>query len=159
MTGNEPNAPGGTALLNEFQARRLHVTCQYIDKLLAEVEGILNIAASKAAFPRYSSDIAPAQQRTIEDHISRIRGQLVQVLHGQGIPRERLSIPASRAIRVMVGTIDIAVEELEPRYMRGYGDVPKAAAAELNRIVGELHGLVSKLDHYLTEEVGQDLSR
>ena len=41
--------------LNEYQARRLRVTCQYIDKLLCGVEEILNIAASKAAFPRYSA--------------------------------------------------------------------------------------------------------
>jgi hypothetical protein len=144
-------------LLNEFQARRLLVTCQYIDKLLGEVEEILNIAASKAAFPRYSGDVAPAQRRTIEDYISRIRGQLVRVLDGQGIPREQPSIPASRAIHVNLGAVDIAVEELKPQYMRGYGDLPEAAAAELNGIVGELRSLVSKLDRYLSEGVGQDL--
>jgi GTP-binding protein EngB required for normal cell division len=143
--------------LNEFQARRLRVTCQYIDKLLGEVEEILNLAASKAAFPRYSGDVAPAQRRTVEDYISRIRAQLVRVLDGQGISREKPSIPASRAIHVALGTIDIAVEELKPQYMRGYGDLPEAAATELNGIVGELRGLVSKLDRYLAEGVGQDL--
>jgi GTP-binding protein EngB required for normal cell division len=148
-----PNA----ASLNEFQARRLRVTCQYIDKLLGGVEEILNIAASKAAFPRYSGDVAPAQRRTIEDYISRIRSQLVRVLDGQGIPREKPSIPASRAIHVALGTIDIAVEELKPQYMRGYGDLREAAATELNGIVSELRCLVSKLDRYLAEGVGQDL--
>jgi GTP-binding protein EngB required for normal cell division len=143
--------------LNEFQARRLRVTCQYIDKILGGVEEILNFAASKAAFPRYSDDVAPAQRRTIEDYIARIRGQLVRVLDGQGISREKPFIPASRAIHVALGTIDIAVEELKPQYMRGYGDLPEAAATELNGIVGELRGLVSKLDRYLAEGVGQDL--
>ena len=143
--------------LNEFQARRLRVTCQYIDKILGGVEEILNFAASKAAFPRYSDDVAPAQRRTIEDYIARIRGQLVRVLDGQGISSEKPFIPASRAIHVALGTIDIAVEELKPQYMRGYGDLPEAAATELNGIVGELRGLVSKLDRYLAEGVGQDL--
>ncbi|HEV2297642.1 MAG TPA: dynamin family protein [Candidatus Acidoferrales bacterium] len=150
---NTPNAVS----LNEFQARRLRVTCQYIDKLLGEVEEILNIAASKAAFPRYSGDVAPTQRRTIEDYISRIRAQLVRVLDGQGILREKPSIPASRAIHVALGTIDIAVEELKPQYMRGYGDLPEDAATELNGIVGELRGLVSRLDRYLAEGVEQDL--
>jgi GTP-binding protein EngB required for normal cell division len=144
-------------LLNEFQARRLRVTCQYIDKLLGEIEEILRVTASKAAFPRFFPDVAPAQRRTIEDYISRLRAQLVRVLDGQGIPRESPSIPASRAIHVALGTIDIAVEELKPHYMRGYGDLPEAAATELNGIVGELRGLVSKLDRYLAEGVGQDL--
>jgi GTP-binding protein EngB required for normal cell division len=57
----------------------------------------------------------------------------------------------------MLGTIDIAVEELKPHYMHGFGDLPVAAATELNGIVGELRGLVSKLDRYLQEGVGEDL--
>jgi len=54
--------------LNAYQANRLRVTCQYIDKLLVETEGVLNAADSKAAFPRYAADILPAQRRTVEDY-------------------------------------------------------------------------------------------
>src|ERR1019366_2920609 len=96
--------------LNEFQARRLRVTCQYIDKLLGEIEEVLNVAASKAAFPRYSADVAPAQRRTIEDYIARLRAQLIRVLDGQNIPREQPSISVSHAIRVTLGSIDDAAE-------------------------------------------------
>jgi hypothetical protein len=46
--------------------------------------------------------------------------------------------------------VDIAVEELKPEHMRGYGEVPPAAAVALNGIAGELHGLVRQLDDYLT---------
>lgn len=143
--------------LNEFQANRLRITCQYIDKLLGDIEGVLNTAASKAAFPRYSCDIAPAQRRTIEDYIARVRAQLVRVLEGQGIVREKPAIPASRSVHVFLGAIDIAAEELKPKYMRGYGAVPETVATELNGIAGELSGLVSRLDRYLWEGVGQDL--
>ena len=150
---NTPSA----GLLNEFQARRLRVTCQYIDQLLGEISEILHASSSKAAFPRFLPDIAPAQSRTIEDYLVRLRAQLVRVLDGQGIPREKPAIPASRAVHVALGTIDIAVEELKPHYMHGYGDLPEPAATELNGIVGELRGLVSKLDRYLLEGVGEDL--
>ena len=143
--------------LNEFQASRLRVTCHYVDKLLGDIQAILNVPTSKAVFPRYAFDVAPAQRQTIEDYIARIRAQLVRVLDGQSIPREKPSVPASRAIHVVLGAIDIAVEELRPQYMRGYGDLPEGAVIELNGIVGELRSLVSKLDRYLTEGVGQDL--
>jgi GTP-binding protein EngB required for normal cell division len=152
-----PQSTPNAASLNEFQARRLRITCQYIDKLLGDIEQILHVSASKAAFPRLSQDVAPAQRRTIEDYISRFRAQLVRVLDGQGIPREKPSIPASRAIHVALGAIDIAAEELKPQYMRGYGDLPEAAATELNGIAGELRSLVSNLDRYLVEGAGQDL--
>jgi GTP-binding protein EngB required for normal cell division len=143
--------------LNPFQANRLRVTCHYIDKLLGEIEEILNSAGSKTAFPRYAADISPAQRRTIEDYIARVRAQLVRVLEGQSIAPEKPSIPASRAVHVHLGAIDIAVEELKPNYMRGYGEVPQGAATELNGIVGELSGLIQRLDRYLSEGVGEDL--
>jgi GTP-binding protein EngB required for normal cell division len=143
--------------LNPFQANRLRITCQYIDKLLTEIEEILNTTASKAAFPRYATDIIPAQRRTIEDYIARVRAQLLRILEAQGIEREEPSIPASRAVHVTLSAIDIAAEELKPRYMRGYGEVPESVATELNGIVGELNSLVHGCDLYLSGGVGEDL--
>ena len=55
----------------------------------------------------------------------------------------------------MLGAVDIAVEELKPKYMRGYGEVPESVATELNGL-GELAGLVSRLDRYLSQDVSQD---
>ena len=143
--------------LNPFQANRLRITCQYIDKLLADIEGILNTTNSKAAFPRYATDINPAQRRTIEDYIARVRAQLARILEGQGIVPEKPSIPASRAVHVTLGAIDIAAEELKPKYMKGYGAMPETVATELNGIAGELSSLISRFDRFLSEGVGEDL--
>src|ERR1700691_3271965 len=143
--------------LNPFQANRLRVTCQYIDKLLGDIENILNTTPAKAAFPRYSTDITVAQRRTMEDYIARVRAQLVRVLGGQGIVPENPSIPASRAVHVILGAIDIAAEELKPKYMKGYGAVPESVATELNGIGGELSSLIGRFGRYLSEGVGEDL--
>jgi len=143
------NVPEGPGRLNEFQAQRLRVTCQYIDKLLGEIEVILNTGASKAAFPRYELDVVPVQRQAIEGYVSRLRAQVVRVLDEQKISQEKPFIPASRAIRVALATIEIAIEELKPKYMRGYGDVSEAVVTELNGIVGELLSLVSEFDRYL----------
>ena len=116
----------------------------------------MNATVSKAAFPRYVTDIAPAQRRTIEDYIARVRAQLHRVLEGQGIVPEKASIPASRAVHVMLGAIDIAAEELKPKYMKGYGAVPETVATELNGIVGELSSLIGRFDRFLSEGVGED---
>jgi GTP-binding protein EngB required for normal cell division len=143
--------------LNFSQATRLRVTCQYIDKILGDIEAVLNTDSSKAAFPRYARDIIPAQRRTIDDYIARVRAQLVRILDGQGISREEPSIPASRAVLVLLGAIDIAAEELRPKYMRGYGTLPESVATELNGIATELSGLVDRFSRYLAGRVGEDL--
>ncbi|MGA8732732.1 MAG: dynamin family protein [Terriglobales bacterium] len=125
------------------------MTCRHIDKLLAEMESALNVSTSKLAFPQYASDLSPAQRRVIEDYIGRIRSQLVRILDGQGIERPPADIPVSRSLHSYLTFADIATEELKPEYMRGYGEVPPAAALELNGIAGELQGLVRQLDQYL----------
>lgn len=142
--------------LNEFQKRRLRVSCEHIDKLLSSVEDVLNQSASKSAFPKYQSGIPSAQRGTIEGYISRIRAQLLRILDGQDIAKGQPSISAVHAIHVALTFIEISAEELYPRYMRGYGDVPEAAEADLNGIVGKLLGLVSKFDHYVVAEMGDN---
>jgi GTP-binding protein EngB required for normal cell division len=148
---------GSVDTLNEFQQRHLRISCQYVDKLLCEIESILNSSGSKSAFPRYISQVSPASRRTIEDYIARIRAQLIRILDGQDIQREKPDIPDIRAISVILGSVDIAVDELKPKDMRGYGEVPESVALDLNGIVGELRGLVSRLNRYVLEGQGQDL--
>jgi hypothetical protein len=142
--------------LNSNHERRLSVTCRYIDKLLAEMESALNISTSKLAFPQFASDLAPAQMRGVEDYICRIRAELVRMLDRQGIERPPADIPVSRSLHSTLTFVDIAVEELKPEYMRGYGKVPAKAALELNRIAGELQRLVRELDSYLMHGSGED---
>jgi GTP-binding protein EngB required for normal cell division len=143
--------------LNEPQKRRLAVTCQHIDKQLVDVEAVLNQSASNAAFPKYRSQIPLAQRRTIEGYIARIRAQLLRILDGQRIEKPSPSISPVHAINVDLTFIAIAAEELYPKYMRGYGEVPEPVAAELNGIAGELLGLVSKLSRYVGAGIGEDL--
>jgi len=138
-----------TNSLNSNHERRLSVTCRHIDKLLAEMESTLSVSTCRLAFPQYAPDLSPAQRRVIEDYIGRIRAQLVRVLDGQGIERPPADIPVSRSLHSYLTFVDIATEELKPEYMRGYGEVPPAAAVELNGIAGELQGLVRQLDQYL----------
>jgi GTP-binding protein EngB required for normal cell division len=147
---------GSGTVLNPYQERHLRVSLHEADRLLSEIAQILNSAASKSPFPKFVVDLTPAQRKTIEDYIDRVRARLVRVLESQNIEPEPPSIPATRAIHSALTFIDIAVEELRPRYMRGYGEVPPEAAAELNGIVGELSALVQQLDRYVTQG-GHDL--
>jgi GTP-binding protein EngB required for normal cell division len=152
--------PEGSAnSLNSNHERRLSVTCRYIDKLLADMESILSVSSSRLAFPQYTPDLTSAQRRVVEDYIGRIRAQLVRALDGQNIERPSADIPVGRSLHSTLTFVDIAVEELKPEYMRGYGEVPPHAAVELNGIAGELQGLVRQLDHYLMRGTGENLQQ
>ncbi len=143
--------------LNGAQQRRLYITCSYIDKLLAEIEQVLNEAASPSPFPHHVIDITPAQARVLEDHIRRIREQLLRSLAWQKMKPEPPEIPATRSVLTHLEFIDIAVEELKPSYMRGSGAVPADAADELTGVVHELRSVVQSMQRYIRQEFGTNL--
>ncbi len=142
---------------NEAHRRRLSVTCSYIDRLLREVEEIFHEAASKSPFPRHVLDVTPAQTRVLEDHIRRIREQLLRALAWQNIVPDPPEIPATRAALTHLAFVDIAIEELKPSYMRGSGTVPDDVAEELNGVVHELRSVAQSMERYLRQELGTNL--
>jgi GTP-binding protein EngB required for normal cell division len=145
--------------LNEHQQRRLRVTCEYVDKLLADIDDILHASISQSPFPRFIVDVSPAQARVLEDYIRRIRSQLVHTIAWQNMRPEPPNIPATRAVATNLSFIDIAIEELRPKYMRGFGQVPEDAVAELNGVVHELRSLVDGMQGYLKQELGTNLEK
>ncbi len=143
--------------LSDAQRRRLAVTCSYIDKLLCEVEQILHETESVSPFPRHVVDVTPAQTRVLEDHIRRIREQLLRALAWQNITPDPPEIPATRAALTHLAFVDIAIEELKPSYMRGSGAVTDDVAAELNGVVHELRSVAQSMERYLRQELGTNL--
>ena len=143
--------------LNASQRQHLLVTCQHIDKMLGDVEATLNAASSKSVFPSYANDVTPMQRKTIEDYIARVRGQLLQVLAGQLLEPEKPHISAIHSIHVNLTFVDIAIAELAPNYMRGYGPVSEAGAADLNGIVAELQSAIKELTRYVLQPRAGDL--
>jgi len=143
--------------LNENQKRHLRTTCQYVDKLLSDIESTINSAASGSPFEKYRDDLTPAQVKVTRDYIARIRAQMTRVLEGREVELSKDRISARHSIQTALEFVDIAIEELKPKYMRGYGMVPSSVAPELNGLVGELQDVVKKLNTYLAQGSGQDL--
>lgn len=140
---------GAAESLSLAHERRISVTCRYIDKLLDEMESALDVSASRRAFPQYAMDLNNAQRQKIEQYIGSIREHLVRLLDDQAIERPPADIPVSRSLHANLTFMHIAIEELKPQYMRGYGEIPAAPAAELNSATTALQRLIKELDGYL----------
>jgi hypothetical protein len=144
--------PSTSSTLNPSQRQRLLITCRHIDRLLGDIEDTLNAAASKTAFPTYISDIAPPQRKTIEDNVARLRAQLLEVLAGQSLEPEKPRISAMHSVEVNLTFVEIAIAELAPHYMRGYGPVSAEAAADLRGIAEKLQDGVKELHCHISEQ-------
>ena len=143
--------------LNASQRQHLLITVKHIDKLLGEVEATLNAAAAKTVFPNYLHDLTAVQRKTMEDYIARVRGQLLQVLSAQSLAPEPPRVSVVHSIHVNLTFVDIAIAELAPHSMRGYGPVSEEGAADLNGIVSELQSAIKELNRYILQPNAGDL--
>ena len=78
---------------------------QYADKLLGDIESILDASASKPSFPRYQPDVSPVQGKIVRDYIERIRSQMIRVLESQGVFAPEPQFGSVHSIRVTLGLL------------------------------------------------------
>lgn len=136
-------------LFNEAQQRRLLAGARHADKLLGEIEQILRAAESKSPFPKYRPDVAPHQALVLASQIARFRSHLSRALAAAGIEHDQPQFSALHAIRVTLAFVRIAVEEMAPEHLRGYGELPEPAADYLRGLSAELAGLLATIDRTL----------
>lgn len=142
--------------LNDSQKQHLLSNCQYADKLLSDIEAILQASQSKSAFPKYAETLPPSQVRVVEDYIARIRSQILSALHSQDIAIPAPAFHTIHSLRVALTFAGIAFEECTADKMRGYGEVPAEVIPELNGLVNEIKALLEQLSGYLGQDVDQD---
>lgn len=135
--------------LNAFQQNRLMTTFHYIDRLLTDIEHVLTATDWRSPFPQYLLNVSAEQRNQLEAFIAILRRRMIELLGGEGLKPEPPRIPASRAIHSILTYVEIALEELRPRDMRGYGAVSEAAAEKLERLVAELDPMVVNMDRLI----------
>ncbi len=148
-----PSANG----FNESHRRRLLANAQYADKLISDIEGILSASESKSPFPKYRPDVSLHQARLIRGQLSRFRDHLGRVLSSVGIQHGGAQFGSLHSIRVTLTFIRIAVQEMAPEHLRGYGDLSDDATSELRGLCTELEGLIDVLERNLALGAAVDL--
>jgi hypothetical protein len=143
--------------LNETQQRRLLNNAKYADRLLADVEAILNASESKSIFPKYVPDVSLAQAKLIRNYVARFRDQLARALDGLGIVQAGAAFSSVHCIRVNLAFVRVAVQEMAPHYVRGGGEVAASVVPQLQGLCAELEGLVERLDSSLAQGSAADL--
>ncbi len=132
------------AELGEYHKRRILVTFQHIDKLLSQ--GLHAIALTQSDLqPRHIQDISPTKLLYIQNHIELIRNQMTDFLKRFEIVLPERSKPSSWTLKTNLTSIGIALDDLSPSKMRGYGDMESASARELTQTLQEIRKLVNQL--------------
>lgn len=145
-------------LLNDSQQRRILANAEYADKLLADIENILAGAAEGRLFRRYHPDVTPQQARLLRSSIAQFRRQLGRFLEAAvagSAARPHLS--ALHSILVTLAFVRVAIHEMAPEHLRGYGELDAGGEAALRGVTNELESLVTMLEAELRSGAGVDL--
>lgn len=137
--------------LNENHKRILLIKFRHVDELLSEFECILDIRIPRAPLQQYVNDIDGDLRKRVEKQCDAFREAMLRILREQGIDAGKADKSVLNNINTSVIFADMAIEELRPKYIKGYGKLSDAAVNELNAIAGELQGLLKQIKANLPE--------
>jgi len=143
--------------MNENHSRHLLTTFRHIDNLLSEAEHIMATAGGSSPFAEYTQDSTPVQRKVVHDYIKRVRETLERAMTELELPQPAPVCGAMWAVSGRVTFTHIAVAEMEPQRMRGYGPLSEKDVKRINGTVAELNAALGRLIAYLNKGPDADL--
>jgi GTP-binding protein EngB required for normal cell division len=144
--------------LNESQQRSLLFAILDIHRRMAEMESNLSQGAVSSPFSQYVNDLSPTEGKVIRDYFARIRTTMLACVHEGGIPLEVRRTSVRWALQCGMTFLNIAVADMGPERLRGYGPLAEAARPELLKVQQDLNRLIDRAAAYLQQGLGRDLA-
>lgn len=145
--------------MNENHRRCISVSFRQIDAKLTEIEAILQAVGAASPFSAYAQDVGPMTRLGVTSYLERIRERMWSALKQLEIPPDQRHVSAAWTIQVTLIAIMIALTEIEPQRMGGYGKLDPDAGITLAGICADLQRLANSLNAYLRRAQGEDLSQ
>jgi len=144
--------------MNEAQRRHLMASMRRIDELLAEADLRLAPAAEDRLFPPWRADAAPVQRQCNADYSRRLRSAMRGSLERLGVAVPAPDVSGVWSARTLLMTARVAVADLEPKILAGYGTVVDEDARELRTAAAECSGWLDQMEAYLAQGPGDALA-
>jgi GTP-binding protein EngB required for normal cell division len=145
------------AILNEAQSRSILSGFLDIHRRMSDLEALLQPGERPSAFSEYVNDIAPTEAKVLRDYFARIRTAMLGHLKELQIPVAIRPMSRRWAIQTGLQFLSIAVAELRPSKLRGYGELRREAPSLVTKICEDLDRPIDQVIAYLRQGLGSDL--
>ena len=145
-------------LVNENQARALTSTFAHIEDLFAGVERAMLASEDPSTFSPYLADVSPVQRQVIADSLALLRAKMRETLDSLGIRIVSSKTGGLWRIRTNLSFAEIAIEDVSPSRLRGYGSLDSGAAELVERLEADLERDLRNLGIYLAGDAGSDFA-
>lgn len=143
--------------MNENHQRRLVATFRHIDDVLGEAGHILVAADASSPFAQYTQDASPVQRKVIDDYIGRVREVMGRVMTDLNLTGPAPVCGTLWAAQARITAAQIAVAEIRPKHMLGYGSLSDAETKAIDDFAAELDAALEPLMAYLARGSDTDL--
>ncbi len=143
------------ATLNEHQARRIKSTFAHVDGLLRDVERLAH--AHSSVFSTEQPDLSEPESRMLLSLVKAGRARMLATLDHLHLPRPRATLSSRWSVMTSFRFVDIALSELTPQTLRGYGAIDTESSAEVEAIASELRELMARGREVLGPQHGEQL--
>jgi uncharacterized protein YejL (UPF0352 family) len=116
-------------------------TFVHIESRLSEMESLLAQNKRPSPLSEHVNDLSPSEVKTITDCFARIRSTMLACLEKHRIPIDVHRIGLRRTLQTNMYTLSIALAELGPKRLRGYGEVDNADRQDMRSIQQDLDRL------------------
>lgn len=143
---------------NPSQSRTVAVTFRGVHRRLADIEAMLDRAGLESPFSESVPDLSPTEARVLRDYFARIRSAMLDLLRDCDIPLGVQRTSLRWAVQAHLAMAAVAVAELGPRQLEGYGALSAEGRERALRIGQELDRLVERAHAFLARRHGPALA-
>jgi hypothetical protein len=135
--------------LDERRKRSLLLKLRHLDELLFEVDRLAEGKGSSSPLSDRYTELEPEKKEAVQRYIVRLRETMCRILEEKGISIDAPSFDITHSIHTYLNFMDMSAEEIRPKYMRGYGELTREAADELDAVATELQRLIKQMQAVL----------
>ncbi len=144
--------------LNDHHRRVLLAAFRHIDGLLSDIEAAALSERPKSPLSRFAPDLRPEARQVVADYVARARARLEEALRALRIPAAGPRVSASKFVRSSLIAAEVALDQVSPSRLQGYGEIGSAGAAALGNLEADLARCLERLRTYLERGAEGNLS-
>lgn len=133
--------------LNPAQSRAVRAAFTHVSDLL---EGVLRIAHGRLTpFDRQRADLTSEETRHLLAAVPAIRARMLEALELLDVPTPEADRSTRWTVSTTLSFAEIALSEVTPAELVGYGPLDPAAAEAVAGVVADLRGLIAQAQDIL----------
>jgi GTP-binding protein EngB required for normal cell division len=145
-------------MFNGSQASYVVGRLRHVEELLTRAVDELDPAKGSPLFHRTTYDASPTQRRLLQDYLEQLRFVIQRFMQAQSLQDSSAPISGLWSFQTALSFALIAIEEMRPQYLRGYGTLDEEASIVAQRFVADAQTLLKRVSSYLATGTGGDLA-